>query len=65
MSKFSLTQGGILAMIALPLLVQAGFSEQCAGEIWTIVPMIPGAVAAWYGRFRKGDITLGGFRKDR
>lgn len=62
--KYSLTQAGILGMIALPLLVKLGLSESCAGEVWTYALMAPGALAAWYGRWRMGGLSLGGFRKD-
>lgn len=52
-------------MLALPFLMNVlGFSETCAGEITSIVPMLPGALLAWWGRFRQGDITLGGFKKN-
>lgn len=54
---YSLTHGGILAMIALPILVHFGFSESCGSEIMTIAPMIPGAVMAWYGRIRAGGVN--------
>lgn len=51
-------------MIALPLLVHAGFSEQCSGEVWNFVSMLPGFVTAWIGRMKaKGPTSLGGFKK--
>lgn len=62
--KYSLTHGGLIAMIALPLLVHAGFSEQCSGEVWNFVSMLPGFVTAWIGRMKaKGPTSLGGFKK--
>lgn len=52
-----MTFAGVLGMIALPLLVNLGFSESCSNEITGIVlPMIPGALAALYGRFRLGGV---------
>jgi len=67
MKGYSLTFGGIFVMIALPLLVQFGFSEGCSNELVTklepILSMIPGAIMALIGRYRKGDITLAGFKK--
>lgn len=61
--KFSLTIGGIVTMIALPLLVKLGFSESCSNEIVAIAPMLPGAIMAWVGRVRQGDINMFGFKK--
>ena len=60
---YSLTHGGILAMIGLPVLVHFGFSESCGSEIMAIVPMIPGALMAWYGRIRAGGVDNLGFKK--
>ena len=55
--KYSITYTGVAAMIALPLLVNIGFSESCSNEIVSIaLPMIPGAIAALYGRFRLGGV---------
>lgn len=57
MKGYSTTYGGIIAMIALPLLVNVGFSESCSNELVTILlPMIPGAIAAFRGRFKLGGI---------
>ena len=68
MNKFSLTQGGILVMVLGYTLVNTlGFSENCSSEITSrvveYVPILAGAVTAWFGRFRRGDLTLAGFRK--
>jgi hypothetical protein len=60
--NYSLTHGGILAMIALPVLVHFGFSEQCGSEIMAVAPMIPGAVMAWVGRIRAGGTSVLGFK---
>src|SRR3990167_8034091 len=59
---FSLTQGGILVAVAGTLLTQY-FSEGCSKELTTNIPLIIGAVVAWVGRYRKGDITFAGFKK--
>lgn len=61
--KYSLTQGGILVAVVGTLLVKFGFTETCSNEIISIAPTLVGGVIAWIGRFRKGDLTLGGFRK--
>lgn len=63
MSDRSLTINGLIGAIALPALVVFGFSEGCANEIWTVLAPLPGALVAWYGRVRMGDITLLGGRK--
>ena len=62
--NYSLTIGGIIIMVAGTLLVEWGFSESCAGEITTKVPLALGAVVAWIGRVRAGGITLLGFKKE-
>ena len=65
--NYSMTIGGIVAAVALPLLVQAGFTDQCSNEITAkvlpYVSALPGLVAAYFGRVRHGDVTLGGFKK--
>lgn len=64
MKGFSLTIGGLLLVVILPILIQGlGFTESCAGEIATIAPTLPGLIMAWIGRYRKGDITVAGFKK--
>lgn len=63
MKNYSLTQAGILVAVVGTLLVHFGFSEACSNEIITITPTIVGGITAWIGRARKGDLTLGGFRK--
>ena len=60
---YSLTQSGILVAVVGTLLVNFGFSEVCSNEIITIAPTLVGGVIAWIGRWRKGDITIAGFRK--
>lgn len=67
MNKYSLTQGGIIAAVAGIFLVQFGFSDTCSNEVITkllpVIGALPGVATAWIGRWRKGDITLGGFKK--
>lgn len=60
----SVTIIGIMGAIALPLLTTV-FTEACASEIWTVVAPLPGAIIAWIGRYRQGDITPLGAYKDR
>jgi len=55
--NYSTTYVGIIGMIALPVLMNAGFTESCGNEITGIVlPMIPGAIMAFRGRFMAGGI---------
>lgn len=60
---FSLTQGGVLVAVVGSLLIKFGFSEACSNEIISLSPVLVGGVMSWIGRWRKGDITLAGFRK--
>ena len=62
MSKYSLTQGGILVAVVGTLLVNFGFSEGCSNELVTIIPLIVGGIAAWIGRWRLGGIDILGRR---
>ena len=64
MKKYSLTQGGILIAVVGTLLMQVGFSDVCANEIITNLPLFIGGATAWIGRMRKGDLTVGGFKKE-
>lgn len=65
--KYSLTQGGILAAVLIPVIVSLGFSDSCSNEIVSqslpFLSSLPGAVMAWIGRYRMGDVTLAGFKK--
>ena len=62
--NFSLTQGGnlvALAGLASELLKLAGVNI-LPGEIEKVFIAV-GLVISWYGRWRKGDLKLSGFRK--
>ncbi len=63
--NYSTIFAGLLATVALPLIVKSGFSEQCGNEItnWVMVSAIPGLVTIWRARVAKGDVTLLGFKK--
>lgn len=63
MNNYSLTIAGLIGAIALPLLVNLGFSDGCANEIVTTLTPLPGIIVAWIGRMRHGDVTLSGFKK--
>lgn len=58
MQNYSLTIAGLIGAIALPLLVNLGFSDGCASEIVTTLTPLPGIIIAWIGRVRQGDITV-------
>ena len=65
---YSTTMIGIIGTIALPYLVQVGFSQTCGSEILGIsaplLAAVPGAALAWWGRMNaKGPTTVGGWRK--
>ena len=63
MKGYSTTYTGIISMIALPLLVNVGFTEACSNELLSIVlPMIPGAIMAFRGRFKLGGVDALGRR---
>lgn len=64
MNKYSLTYTGIFTMMALPLLGQLGFSDQCSGEVANILLMAPGAIMGLYGRYRNGGVDKLGRRID-
>lgn len=60
---YSSTYIGIISMILLPVLVNLGFTEACGNEIAAILlPMIPGAIVAFRGRFKLGGIDKFGNR---
>lgn len=68
--SYSLTQAGNLGQILSFILVMTGMSkEEADGGVAAvlitvgIVGHLVSFVAGWIGRFRKGDVTLTGFRK--
>lgn len=66
--NYSVTQGGNLAVIiGMIMLVLKYFNINIAQEeLQTLaggILAILGVLVAWYGRYRKGDLTVGGFRK--
>ena len=68
MSKFSLTQGGNLTVIiGMVMLILKYFQINIAEEEIQIliggVLAVAGVVVSWIGRWRIGDLSLGGFRK--
>ena len=71
MQNYSLTIAGIIATVALPILVQVGLqlglSDNCSNEIGLkiapIIAMLPGAIIAWIGRVKTGGIKISGFKK--
>ena len=66
---YSLTQGGNLAIIGVVVLLLKIFKVNIAEEeLQTLIGgllAIAGIVVSWYGRYRKGDLTLGGFRRQK
>lgn len=54
----SLTITGVLGII-LSQILEANVATELAGDIVLVVSI----VAAWYGRFRLGDVTVLGLRK--
>jgi hypothetical protein len=51
---------GVLVSVGGLLLVQFGFTEGCANEIITLLPVIAGGVMSWVGRIKAGGVdTLG------
>lgn len=58
---------GILGAVALPLLVQWGFTDSCAnevvGKLAPILSSLPGLAWAWFSSHKIGGMTLGGLKK--
>lgn len=65
MKNYSGVIAGLLATIALPMLVKMGFSEACGSELtnWVMVSAVPGLLAIYKSRISQGDITPLGMRK--
>ncbi len=68
-SKFSLTIGGVIVAVGGSLLIAAGFTDSCSNEIinkiMPLLPVVVGGGMSYLGRYRQGDITPLGFKKDR
>lgn len=63
MAKYSVTISGILIMVVGSFLVDyVGLTEKCGSEIANKVPLLIGGVLAWYGRWKAGGISLGGWK---
>jgi len=62
MKGYSLTTGGIVVAV-LGLILSEVLTEGCATEVANVLATLPGAVMAWIGRYRKGDITPLGFKR--
>lgn len=65
MKGFSMTQSG--NVVAAIMLFAELFKVNITGsEVETVVKAVIGIVGvliSWYGRYRKGDLRLSGFRK--
>jgi hypothetical protein len=61
--KYSLTISGVIVSVAGTLLLQFGFTEQCSNEILKLTPTLIGGIMSWIGRYRHGDINIGGIKK--
>lgn len=65
--KYSQTMAGVVVSVIGGFVVTFGLSESCSGEITSkIAPMVPvviGGAMSWIARFKKGGVTLGGFKK--
>lgn len=67
-SKYSLTQGGNLVVIAGFIVMVARhyrleIAEQEVVAVLGGIATAVGILMSWYGRFRQGDITIGGWKK--
>ena len=65
---YSLTQAGNITALAgvLALILKAFNVDIAESEIVTLlsgIVAVLGIVISWVGRYRKGDLTLGGFKK--
>ena len=54
--NYSLTMSGVLVSVGGLLLVQFGFSEGCANEVITLLPVLAGGVLSWIGRIKAGGV---------
>lgn len=60
---YSLTLTGVLVAVGGSLLLKLGFSETCSNEIVQLAPVLMGGAITWFARFRKGDVSVAGFKK--
>jgi len=68
MKNYSLTQSGNLgAIIGVVMLIlnhyQVNIAEAEVTALIAGVLSVLGILTSWLGRYRKGDLTVGGFRK--
>lgn len=68
--NYSVTQlGNVIKLISAILVVMGAnpLSEEEANAIIITIGLIGEAIGfltSWFGRYRKGDLTIGGFRKE-
>ncbi len=65
---YSLTQSGNIVAFAgtISLILKAFNIDIAPGELETALGALAsliGIAISWYGRYRQGDLTVGGFRK--
>jgi hypothetical protein len=61
--NYSLTMGGLIVAVVVPVLAQVGFSQSCANEIITVALPLAGGALAWFGRWRAGGVSALGMKK--
>lgn len=63
---FSMTQSGniVAAIMFFVNILQINVSGSEVESIVTAIMGITGVLVSWYGRYRKGDLTLAGFHKE-
>jgi len=62
--NYSTTQGGNLLVIASVISMLLGkYGIKLLPDEVVMVLTAVGVCISWYGRWKKGDITFGGFRK--
>lgn len=65
--NYSTTQGGNLLVIAgvISMIIKATFKHDILPEQVVSILTAIGVCISWYGRWKKGDVTFGGFKKYR
>jgi hypothetical protein len=58
----SLTIIGVIVSVAGAGLIQFGFTEGCANEIVSYLPVVIGGIMSWVGRVRAGGVDVLGRR---